>query len=130
LNSLLAFLEAADENAGYDDALLCNAEGHLTEGTTFNIFYVGRGIVCTPPLDIGILDGITRRKTIEVARDLGFEVREVRFPKERLYEADEVFMTSTIKEVFPVTRVDRKVIADGKPGPITVQLAEAFRRSI
>ena len=107
LNSLLAYLEAAE--AGFDDALLCNAEGNLTEGTTFNIFYVRRGIVATPPLDIGILDGITRRHVIELAAKLGIPVREVRFPHERLYEADEVFMTSSIKEVFRVARVDSKI---------------------
>ena len=126
LNSLLAYLEAAAEPHGFDDALLCNADGHLTEGTTFNLFYARRGIVATPPLDIGILDGITRRETIKLAEGLGIEVREIRFPKDRLYEADEVFMTSTIKEVFPVTRLDGRKIAGGKPGPITRKLAKAF----
>ncbi|MBL7714680.1 MAG: aminotransferase class IV [Bdellovibrionales bacterium] len=127
LNSLLAFLEAGD---GFDDALLCNADGHLTEGTTFNIFYVKNGIVVTSPLDIGILDGLTRRATLELAKKLKIPVREVRFPKERLYEADEVFMTSTIKEVFPVTKVDQHTIAKGKPGPITEKLNQAFRKEV
>ncbi len=128
LNSLLAYLEAAAED--FDDALMCNADGHMTEGTTFNVFYVKRGIVCTSTLDIGILDGITRRMTIEVAGKLGIPVRQVRFPKERLYEADEVFMTSTIKEVFPVSKVDGHVIAGGKPGPITRKLTDAFRKEV
>jgi branched-chain amino acid aminotransferase len=128
LNSLLAYLEAANED--FDDALMCNADGHLTEGTTFNIFYVRNGIVATPPLDVGILDGITRTEVIRLGRQMGIDVREVRFPKERLYEADEVFMTSTIKEVFPVTRVDNQVISGGKPGPITTKLREAFQRSV
>lgn len=124
LNSLLAYLEATAD--GYQDALLCDGQGFVTEGTTFNIFYVRRGIIATSPLDIGILDGITRKQVIRLARDLGIEVRETRFPKERLYEADEVFMTSTIKEVFPVTNLDGKKIANGKPGPITRKLAKAF----
>lgn len=124
LNSLLAYLEAAAED--HDDALLCDHEGFLTEGTTFNLFYVRRGIVATPPLDVGILDGITRRILIQAARELGIEVREVRFPRERLYEADEVFLSSTIKEAFPITRVDGNVIGDGKPGPITMKLRKAF----
>jgi branched-chain amino acid aminotransferase len=128
LNSLLAYLEAASEE--YDDALLCNQEGHVTEGTTFNIFYIRRGIIATPPLDIGILDGITRRETILCAKELGFEVREVRFPKERLYEADEVFMTSSIKEVFPVTRIDGRKIGDGTPGKLTRQLRTALEKRI
>ncbi len=128
LNSLLAYLESTRD--GYDDALLCDAQGFITEGTTFNIFYVRRGIIATAPLDIGILDGITRRHVIDVARKLGLEVREVRYPKERLYEADEVFMTSTIKEVFPVTELDGKKIASGKPGPLTRRLAEAFSADV
>lgn len=128
LNSLLAYLEATAED--FDDALMCNSQGHMTEGTTFNLFYVKRGIVVTSPLDIGILDGITRRVTIDLARDMGIPVREVRYPKERLYEADEVFMTSTIKEVFPVTRVDKTVLNGGKPGVLTRRLSEAFRKEI
>ena len=123
LNSLLAYLEATKD--GFHDALLCDAQGFITEGTTFNIFYVRRGIVATSPLDVGILDGITRRHAIRIARGLGLEVREVRFPKERLYEADEVFMTSSIKEVFPVTALDGRKLADGKPGPLTRKLAQA-----
>lgn len=126
LNSLLAFLEATAE--GFDDALLCNSEGFLTEGTTFNIFYARRGIVATPPLDIGILDGITRRQVLESCRKMGLEVREVRFPLERIYESDEVFLSSSIKEVFPVTQVDQKKIGSGRPGPICAQLRQEFSK--
>lgn len=128
LNSLLAYLEASSEN--YDDALLCNSEGHITEGTTFNVFYIRRGIIATPPLDIGILDGITRREVMQMARDHGIEVREVRFPKERLYEADEVFMTSSIKEVFPVTKIDGRKIGNGTPGKLTRKLHDDFNQLI
>lgn len=128
LNSLLAYLEAASEN--YDDALLCNDQGHLTEGTTFNLFYARRGILATPPLEIGILDGITRRRVIDLARSLGLDVREVRFPPQRLYEADEVFVTSTIREVCPVTRINKAGIRNGKPGSLTLKLREAFQREV
>lgn len=131
LNSLLGYLEA--QEAGFDDALLCNADGHLTEGTTFNIFYIRNGLLATPPLEIGILDGITRRAVIALARSLGLPVREVRFPRERLYEADEVFITSSVREVFPVTAVDSAPGARflaRKPGPITLQLREAYRQTI
>jgi branched-chain amino acid aminotransferase len=128
LNSLLAYLESTQD--GFDDSLLCDGQGFVTEGTTFNIFYVRRGIIATAPLDIGILDGITRRHVIDLARKMEIEVREVRYPKERLYEADEVFMTSTIKEVFPVTQLDKKRIASGKPGPMTRKLAQAFRSDV
>jgi branched-chain amino acid aminotransferase len=128
LNSLLAYLEADEE--GYTDSILCNAEGHITEGTTFNVFYVRRGILATPPLDIGILEGITRRQVIGLAEQLRIPFREVRFPKERLYEADEVFLTSSIKEVFPVTRIDQNKIGNGTPGTMTTKLHEAYRKTI
>lgn len=128
LNSLLAYLEAGAE--GFDDALLCNGDGHLTEGTTFNIFYIRRKIVATPPLEIGILDGITRRKVIADAKALGYEVREVRFPAERLYEADEVFVTGSVREVFPVTKVDGHLISGGKPGAITLALKAAYQKGL
>ncbi|MBI3535131.1 MAG: aminotransferase class IV family protein, partial [Deltaproteobacteria bacterium] len=124
LNNILAYLEATKEN--YDDALLCNTDEHITEGTTFNIFYVRHGTLATPPLDIGILAGITRTKTIQIAKNLNLPVIEARFPKERLYEADEVFITSTIKEIFPITRIDNRTIGTGKPGPITKTLSRAY----
>ena len=132
LNNLLAYLEATRESFAtpYSDALLCNAEGHLTEGTTFNLFYIRRGIVVTPPLDIGILEGITRRHVITLARDLGIPVREVRFPRERLYEADEAFLTSSIKEVFPIVQVDQRKIGSGTPGALTQKLHAAYQEKI
>jgi branched-chain amino acid aminotransferase len=126
LNSLLAYLEAAAED--FEDALLLDGEGFLTEGTTFNVCYVRRGIVATPPLDVGILDGITRKVMLTLARDAGIEAREVRFPKERLYEADEVFITSSIREVFPVSRVDD--VEFKSPGPVTRKLAEMYRKHV
>lgn len=89
-----------------------------------------RKIIATPPLDVGILDGITRRKVIADARKLGFEVREVRFPAERLYEADEVFISSSVREVFPVTQVDDHTISSGKPGPITLSLRAEYQKDL
>ncbi len=132
LNSLLAYLEAMSDpkHRDFEDAILCNFDGHVTEGTTFNVGYIRRGILVTPPLDIGILDGITRRLLLETAREQGIETREVRFPKERLYEADEVWVSSTIKEIFPVTRVDGKKIKTGKPGPITLKLRQALHQRL
>lgn len=126
LNSVLAFLEAQDE--GFDDAVLCDATGHITEGTTFNLFYVKNGELATSPLDVGILDGITRRFVMKIARDLKIPVVETRFSKQHLYEADEVFITGSVKEVLAVTRLDHLKIGDGKPGPITRKLALEFDR--
>lgn len=128
LNSLLAYLDASEQ--GFADALLCNADGHLTEGTTFNIFYIRRGILATPPLDIGILDGVTRRKVLELAREMGMPIREVRFPRERLYEADEAFLSSSIREVLPLTQVDEVRIAQGECGPLTQKLLAAYRQAV
>jgi branched-chain amino acid aminotransferase len=124
LNSLLAYLTAAQ--SGYDDALLLDYQGFMTEGTTFNIFYVHRGIVATPPLDVGILDGITRRAILDLCVAEGIPCREVRFPKEYLYQADEVFVSSSLKEVLPVLELDGKKIGNGKPGPISKQLKLAL----
>lgn len=124
LNSLLAYLTAAE--SGFDDALMLDQQGFMTEGTTFNIFYVNRGIVATPPLDVGILDGITRRAIINLCIELGIPCREVRFPKDYLYNADEVFVSSSLKEVLPVLDLDGKKINGGKAGPISAKLKAAF----
>ena len=124
LNSLLAYLDAAAE--GYDDALMADQQGFLTEGTTYNLFYVNRGIVATSPLDVGILDGVTRRAVINLCVEGGIPCREVRFPKEYLFAADEVFVTSSLKEVLPVVELDGKKINRGKAGPVTARLAQAF----
>lgn len=128
LNSVLAFLDA--EKAHFSDSVLCNSEGHITEGTTFNLFYVRRGIVATPPLDIGILDGITRRFVLRLLNELKIPLREVRFPAQKLYEADEVFLTSSIKEVLSITQVDDHKIGKGVPGPITQKLHEAYKNAV
>ena len=124
LNSLLAYLTAAE--AGYDDALMVDQQGFMTEGTTFNLFYVNRGIVATAPLDVGILDGVTRRAILNLCIEQGLPCREVRFPKEYLYEADEVFVSSSLKEVLPVLALDGKKIGNGKAGPVTRKLRDAF----
>lgn len=128
LNSLLGYLESSE--AGFDDALLADSEGSITEGTTFNVFYVRRNIICTPPLEVGILDGITRRTILRLAQENHLETREVRFPKERLYEADEVFISSTLKEVMAVTKIDQNLIQDGRPGNMTRKLRKIFQKEI
>ncbi len=128
LNNVLAFIEAQQQ--GFDDALLCDAEGFVTEGTTFNVFYVRRGILCTPPLPVGILDGITRRTILGLAETLGIECRESHFQRERLYEADEVFATGTVKEVMAVTQVDGHRIGSGSPGPVTRRIRSAFQADL
>jgi branched-chain amino acid aminotransferase len=125
LNCLLAYLEAVEATG--EDALLCDGDGFVSEGTTFNVFYVKRGILVTPPLDIGILEGITRRLVIEIARKNGIPVREARFPRERIYEADEAFLTGTIKEILPIREIEgRRIGTDHRP--ITDLLWREFRK--
>lgn len=132
LNNLLGYLEAREQGA--EDALFCDLEGFMTEGSTFNIFYIKNNIVVTSPLEVGILDGITRKITLDLCEKMGIETRVTRYPPSRFFEADEVFMTSTIKEVFPVTRLNGKEVGNkkwkGKPGPLTRKLNEAFREEV
>ncbi|MCM0605543.1 MAG: aminotransferase class IV [Xanthomonadaceae bacterium] len=125
LNSLLAYLEAQED--GFDDALMCNHQGFLTEGTTFNLFYIKRGIVVTSPLPLGMLDGITRRLLIQFLAEKNIPFVETPFKKEKLYSADEVFITSSLKEVYPVTQIDRH---KKKPGSLTLKLREIFHERV
>ncbi len=108
---------------------MLNGMRHVTEGTTFKYFLCEKRGHRHSPARIGILDGVTRRLVIQCARQLGYPVREVRFPKERLYEADEVFMSSSVKEVFPVTRIDNKRIGKGVAGSVTLALQEAYAKA-
>ncbi len=125
LNSLLSVLEAQEE--GFDDSILCNREGHITEGSRMNIFYIRRGIAATAPFDIGILDGISRKLTFKLLKELNIPYRETRYTPLHLYNADEVFVTSTIKEVFPVLNINDHQIGNGKPGEITRKLKNLFQ---
>jgi branched-chain amino acid aminotransferase len=136
LNNILALGEAHD--AGADDAILLDLGGRVTEATTSNVFFVQRGVVVTPPLSLGMLEGVTRAVTVEVARGEGLMVREEPHGPEALAAADEVFVTSTLREVMPVTSLvflessgeQRRQVAGGKPGPISVRLRAAFRRYV
>jgi branched-chain amino acid aminotransferase len=128
LNNLLATLEA--KQAGFDDCILCDHEGHVTEGSRMNLGYIRHGVVITPPISVGILDGISRRKLFSILQRKQIPYRITHFKKERLYEADEVFVSSSIKEIFPVTRVDGVMIGNGKAGPLTLILRKAFREIV
>ena len=128
LNNILAKIEAVD--AGVAEAIMLNEQGDVAECTGDNIFMVKAGQVITPPQDAGILVGITRQVVINLARRNGIEVQESRISPQRLYEADECFLTGTAAEVISVTRVDGRAIGDGKPGPVTGKLLAAFRQYI
>src|SRR5205823_2797593 len=110
---------------GYDEAILLDPEGYVSEGTGENIFLVRNGILKTTPLT-SILEGITRNSIMQLARERGIAVVEERFTRDELYIADEVFMTGTAAELTPIREVDNRAVGTGKPGPLTRDLQTAF----
>jgi branched-chain amino acid aminotransferase len=124
LNNILAKIEGL--KAGCIEALMLNHKGEVAECTGDNIFLVRDGVLYTPPLDAGILAGVTRDAVIELAEAAGITVREVSLTKHDVYVADECFLTGTAAEVIPVVKVDDRPIGTGKPGPVTLQLKERF----
>ena len=126
LNNILAKIEAID--AGTLEAVMLNHQGFVAECTGDNLFIVRDGVLFTPPIAAGILEGITRDEIIAIAEDFGIKVREENLTRHDLYVADECFLTGTAAEVVPVVRIDKRTIGDGHPGPITKRLAEEFHR--
>ncbi|MET0226882.1 MAG: branched-chain amino acid transaminase [Dokdonella sp.] len=124
LSSQLIAFEA--RRGGYAEGIALGYNGLLSEGAGENLFLLKKGKLLTPPTSAGILAGITRDSVIALAGDLGIAVEERDLPREALYSADEVFMTGTAAEITPIRSVDRKAIANGKPGPITRALQDAF----
>lgn len=124
INSQLIVMEAVER--GYAEGIALDVSGHVSEGSGENIFMARNGRLCTPPLSGSILDGITRRCVLELAGEMGLEVREEPIPREMLYVADELFFCGTAAEITPVRSVDGIVVGGGKRGPITARLQEAF----
>ncbi|HEX3659414.1 MAG TPA: branched-chain-amino-acid transaminase [Pirellulales bacterium] len=126
LNNILAKIEGLQ--AGCSEALMLNTRGEVAECTGDNIFLVRGGQLRTPPVDAGILEGVTRDAVIELAREARIEVREMTLTKHDVYVADECFLTGTAAEVIPVVKVDSRVIGRGEPGPITRDLIRRFHQ--
>ena len=126
LNNILAKIEGLQ--AGCIEALMLNHKGEVAECTGDNLFLVRDGLLLTPPTDAGILEGITRDAVIGLARDAGFEVREVSLTRHDIYIAEECFLTGTAAEVIPVVKVDSRAIGDGMPGPVTRDLMARFKQ--
>ena len=124
LNSMLAKQEAV--RAGYDEAILLNDGGTLSEGSGMNLFLVTDGVVLTPPVSAGILEGITRNTIIDLLTKEDVEVRQMDLARGSLYVADEVFLTGTAAEVTPVREIDGRVVADGEPGPVTRKAQDLY----
>lgn len=123
VNSIMAKRDA--KFSGFDEAILLDAEGYVSEGSGENVFIVRKGKLKTTPLT-SILEGITRNSVIELAQERKIPVVEERFTRDEMYVADEVFVTGTAAELTPVREVDNRTIGTGKPGPITLALQKAF----
>ena len=126
LNNILAKIEG--KQAGVVEALMLNAEGYVVECTGDNIFFVKKDVIVTPPVHLGILEGVTRNAVIDLARELDLVVEEKVFTRHDLYTADECFLTGTAAEVIPVVKIDRRMIGSGRPGTVTQKLIAEFHR--
>ncbi|MEF2146021.1 MAG: branched-chain amino acid transaminase [Desulfovibrionaceae bacterium] len=123
VNSVLAKTEAVAD--GYDEGIMLDPQGYVAEGSGENIFLVKDEVLHTPPLH-NVLGGFTRDSIITLARDLGYEVRETTMGRDMLYTADEVFFTGTAAEITPIREIDRRVIGEGKAGPVAKMLQKEF----
>jgi len=123
-NSILANMEALDD--GYDEAMLLDANGFVSEGSGENLFVVKDGVVYTPDLSAGALNGITRNTVLHICKDLGLDVVQKRITRDEVYIADEAFFSGTAAEITPIRELDRLPIGCGSRGPITEAIQSAF----
>lgn len=128
LNNILVRIEA--HMAGVSEALMLNDQGYVAEGSADNVFIYKKSKLYTPPGYIGALEGITRNAIMEIAEDLGYEVKEEPFTRHDVYTAEEAFLTGTAAEVIAVVKVDGRTIGEGKPGIHTNKLLEQFRKRV
>ncbi len=126
LNNILAKIEGLQ--AGCVEALMLNHKGEVAECTGDNIFLVRDGVLMTPPMDAGILGGVTRDAVVELAEQAGIKVMKVSLTRHDVFVADECFLTGTAAEVIPVVKVDNRIIGTGQPGPVTLDLKERFHQ--
>jgi branched-chain amino acid aminotransferase len=127
MNSALAMQQALRSNAF--EGVMRNYKGELTECTTANLFIVKNNVALTPPLEAGLLPGITREFLFDIGQDVGIEVAETVLGDDDLFRADEAFLTSTTRELVPIVTVNDRTIGNGRPGPVTWKLLNAFRRA-
>lgn len=121
------FVKTDANRAGFDEALVLNQDGHISEGSAMNIFMIRNGVAVTPPVTDNILEGITRRSVLELlGQELGVPVVERSIDRTEVYLCDEFFMSGTAAQIMAVTRVDYRSIGSGKMGPITAQLRKIF----
>ena len=123
-NSILANMEATED--GYDEAMLLDSSGFVSEGAGENLFVVKDGVVYTPDLSAGALNGITRNTVMHICKDLGLELVQKRITRDEVYISDEAFFTGTAAEVTPIRELDRITLGKGSRGPITEKIQTAF----
>jgi branched-chain amino acid aminotransferase len=128
LNNIMAKIEAIE--AGVEEAIMLDEQGHVAETSTENIFVVKEGVLATPHPAQGVLRGITRDAVISVAKENRIPVEERAISVHELYNADEVFVTGTAAEVVPIVRITGRSIGDGKPGPVFARVVEGFKQLI
>jgi branched-chain amino acid aminotransferase len=128
LTNVLALRKAQRQRAY--EAIMLNPDGDVAEGSMSNVFLVAKSVVRTAPISAGILEGITRELTIEVAREKGFTVEQRAFKPDALLGADEVFITASARQIVPIVQVDKTRIGNGKPGPVTRALIAAYKEKI
>lgn len=124
VNSALAKSEA--QLNGFDEAIVLTNEGHVSEGSAENLFIVREGVLVTPSVTDNILEGITRRRLIGLAGDMGIPVIQRSIDRTELYNADEVFLCGTGAQVSPVIEIDRRAVGDGRPGPVTSRISRTY----
>jgi len=124
VNSQFVAMEAHDR--GFDEGIALDIRGFVSEGSGENVFLVRSGVIATPPLSASILNGITRQSVISLASEQGYEVCDALVSRDDLYLADELFFTGTAAEISPIVQVDEHSVGDGRPGPVTRDLAKAF----
>lgn len=120
-------IEAAER--GFDDMIMLNEHGTVAEATGANVFVVREGTTITPPVTVGLLEGVTRARLLRLLPELGVPVLERELGRSELYAADEVFLCSTLHEILPVLQVDGFTIGDGRPGPVSTRAAEHYVRN-
>lgn len=125
INNILAVQEA--QAKGAFEPIMLNSMGEIAESASANVFMVAAGVLLTPPLDAGILPGVTRRVVIDLAAGLGIPLNEEPIAVKDLLAADEAFITSTLKEVMPIATIDGRPVGAGRPGPVTRRLLRAIR---
>src|SRR6056297_4035637 len=128
LNNIMAKMEGL--RAGCVEALMLNHKGEVAECTGDNLFILRRGRLLTPPIDAGILEGITRNAVLELAQEAGIVTAEIPFTRHDIFISDECFLTGSAAEVVPVVRLDGRPLGTGKPGPITLQLMQRFHELV